>query len=71
MGKLYLDCLGGGLPPKGGMAVGGGSSLQGAIGRGAGLGCGSSKGYNFGLIISLLSPAFPCPFQNSTGWIIL
>ena len=41
-GNLYLYCLEGGLPPKGGMAVGGGQ--QGTIGGSAGLDCGCVVG---------------------------
>ena len=41
-----IDCLGGSLPPMGGMVVGGGSSLQGSISGGVGLGCGCVTGCN-------------------------
>ena len=67
--NLYLDCLGGDLSPKCGMAVGGGSGLQGIIGGDAGLGRGI--GCNFGPKVFLLAPALPCPFLGSNGRIIL
>ena len=70
-GNSYLHCFGGGLPPKDGMVVDGGSGLLGAIGWSAGLGCGCSIGCNFGLIIFFLVPFVPCPFLGNIGEIIL
>ena len=69
-GNLYLDYLGGCLPPRGSEAVCGNSGLQGTIDGHAGLGCGCSKGCNFGLIIFLPVPALHCPFCGSAGGII-
>ena len=70
-GNLCLDCLGGALPHKDGMAVGRGSGLQRTIGGSAGLGCSYGVDCNFGLIVFLLAPALPHPFLGSMSGIIL
>ena len=63
---LYLDCVGGGPHPKGGMAVGGivvrGSGIVGLVGGEAGLWYSCDISCNLGPVIFLLVTALPCPF---------
>ena len=68
---LYLDFLGGDLPPKDGMAVGGGSDLQGTIDESEGLSCDFGESSNFVSVLSLLAPVILCPLVGSNGGIIL
>ena len=63
-GNLCLDCLGGDLPHKNGMAVGVVSGVEDTICQGAGLGCGSGVVCNFGLVIFLLAPAHSSSFPR-------